>query len=105
MLTIPIHAPPGQANNSELLTKFNDDCCSNMCPGSHKHIYHNSNKKEDVPAMGHILLSITWIYACPYTSHGRRPSSFGLRPQEEWELRFPNEKALKSILIYHGVYF
>ena len=36
MLTIPIHAPPVQADNSYLLTKINDDCRSNTCPGSHK---------------------------------------------------------------------
>ena len=33
MLTIPIHAPTGQAYNSCLLTKFNDDCCSDTHSG------------------------------------------------------------------------
>ena len=33
---VPIHAPPGQADNSYLLTKINGDCCSDIRPGSHK---------------------------------------------------------------------
>ena len=32
MLTIPIHAPPGQADVSWLLTKINDGSCSNAPP-------------------------------------------------------------------------
>ena len=36
LLTILIYAPPVQADNSCLLTKFNDDNCSNTPPGSHK---------------------------------------------------------------------
>lgn len=28
LLPIPIHAPPGQTYDSYLLTKINDDCCS-----------------------------------------------------------------------------
>ena len=32
MLTIPIHAPPGQADNSYLPTKINGDCCSDTPP-------------------------------------------------------------------------
>ena len=29
---VPIHAPPGQADNSCLLTKINGNCCSNTRP-------------------------------------------------------------------------
>ena len=36
MLTVPIHAPPGQADDSWMLTKINDGRCSNTPPGSHK---------------------------------------------------------------------
>ena len=42
LLTIPIYAPSGQTYNSYLLTKFNGDCDSNTCPGSH----HSSNRKH-----------------------------------------------------------
>ena len=36
LLPVPIHAPPGQADNSYLLTKFNGGCCSDTRPGSQK---------------------------------------------------------------------
>ena len=32
LLPVPIHAPPGQADNSYLLTKINGDCCSDTLP-------------------------------------------------------------------------
>ena len=65
MLTIPIHAPPGQADNSYLLTKFNGDCCSDAPRQSSKQTY-NSNKKADAAKKGCIRLSIIWIYICPF---------------------------------------
>ena len=40
LLTIPIHDPPRQADNSYLLTKFNGNCCSNTRPGSQKSSHH-----------------------------------------------------------------
>ena len=36
LLPVPIHVPPVQADNSYLLTKNNDNCCSNTRTGSQK---------------------------------------------------------------------
>ena len=46
LLPVPIHAPPGQADNSNLLTKINDNCCSNTRPRQSQMQTYNSNKKR-----------------------------------------------------------
>ena len=66
LLPIPIHAPPGQAANSYLLTKINGNCCSNTRPPAVTNADIQFQQKEDAAKKGCILLSITWIYTCPF---------------------------------------
>ena len=49
LIPVPIHAPPVQADESLLLTKFNGGCCSNTCPRQSSKQTHNSNKKRMRP--------------------------------------------------------
>ena len=51
MLTIPIHAPPVQADDSCMLTKINGDRYSNTHRQSQNYAY-NSSKKRMRPIMG-----------------------------------------------------
>ena len=46
LLTIPAQAPPGQSDNSNLLTKFNSGCDSDMRSGSHKSSHYGSYRKH-----------------------------------------------------------
>lgn len=55
MLTIPIHAPPGQADNSPLFAKINGDCCFDTRPRQSQMQTYNSSKKEDAARKGCIL--------------------------------------------------
>ena len=62
LLPVPIHAPPGQADDSWLLTKINDGCCSDTRPGSHKNQTYNSSKKRMLPrkaASSNIYFTLT----------------------------------------------
>ena len=46
MLTVPIHAPPGQSDNPYLLTKINGNCYSNTRSRQSQMQTYNSNKKR-----------------------------------------------------------
>ena len=49
LLPVLIYAPPGQADNFYLLSKINDNCCSNTCPGSHQSRHTIPTKKRMLP--------------------------------------------------------
>ena len=58
LLTIPIHAPPGQADNSYLLTKINGNCCSNTRPPAVIKSDIQFQQKEDAARKGCILYQL-----------------------------------------------
>ena len=55
LLPVPIHAPPVQADNSYLLTKINDGCCSITRPPAVKNYDTQFQQKEDAAYTSGIL--------------------------------------------------
>ena len=62
LLTIPAQAPPGQSDNSNLLTKFNSDYDSNTRSSRHKSSHCSSNKKRMCPKWVHPLINYLDLY-------------------------------------------